>query len=135
MRDELTQTKIIKPMINIKNTSFSFCLAAISIMIIGSGCGKKESLDQKSDTSSSNPTKSSSKVYIVKAKVTGVDEPHGTLTIDHERMEGFMEAMEMPFVVEDRSIFKQVRVGSEGRFTIQVTSGNGIITGVEIHTQ
>lgn len=122
-------------MINIKNTFFPLCLAAMSIMLVGSGCGKKESSDQKSDTSSSNPVKPLSKEYTVRAKVTGVDESHGMLTIDHERMEGYMEAMEMPFMVEDRSIFKQVRIGFEGRFTIQVTNGNGTIIGVENYSQ
>ncbi len=67
------------------------------------------------------------------AKVTAINEPDSTLTIDHKKMDGFMDAMEMPYKVMDYSLLKKVHIGSQGHFTLKVSNGNGIIASIHIH--
>src|SRR5579872_1421528 len=73
------------------------------------------------------------KTYRVLAKVTAVDKANGTITIDHEGMEGFMDAMEMPYKVGDPSLFEKVRVGTEGHFTLHVVNDEGTIIAIHVH--
>ncbi|MDP4230566.1 MAG: copper-binding protein [Bacteroidota bacterium] len=74
------------------------------------------------------------KTYRVLAKVTAVDRSNGTITIDHERLMG-LDPMKMAFPVSDTSLLGRVRVGTEGHFTIQVSNGKGIITGIHVHAK
>ena len=73
------------------------------------------------------------KTYRVLAKVTAINKTEGTITIDHEKMEGFMNAMEMPYNVGDLSLLEKVAVGTEGHFTIRVVHGEGTITAIHVH--
>jgi Cu/Ag efflux protein CusF len=69
--------------------------------------------------------------FHVAATVTEVNPSKGKITLDHEKMEGYMEPMEMPFKVSNREVFAHVTVGFKGRFTIEVANGIGVIAGVE----
>ena len=71
--------------------------------------------------------------YRVLAKVTGIDKAEGMITIDHEKMDGFMDAMEMPYKVSDPSLCDRVKVGTEGHFTIRVVNGEGTIISIHVH--
>lgn len=73
------------------------------------------------------------RTYRVLAKVTAINKAEGIMTIDHEKMEGFMNAMEMPYKVIDPSLFQKVAVGSEGPFTIRIVDGEGTITAIHVH--
>lgn len=73
------------------------------------------------------------RTYRVLAKVTAIDKAEGTMTIDHEKMEGFMNAMEMPYKVGDPVLFERVTVGTEGHFTIRVVGGEGTIIAIHVH--
>jgi Cu/Ag efflux protein CusF len=75
------------------------------------------------------------KTYRVLAQITEIDEKNNSITIDHEKIEGYMGAMEMPYPVGDHSIFKKVKVGTKGHFIIKVTNGVAIITGVHVHEE
>ncbi len=78
------------------------------------------------------PPEDTSKIYTVFAKVTAISEADSTITIDHAKMEGFMEAMEMAYKA-DPSILKEVRVGTKGHFTLKVVDGEGVIISVHVH--
>jgi len=102
------------------------------------GCGKERSSENPQLDSASHPSTASDvpkkpeKIFIVKATVTEVDRDKNRLFINHERMEGYMEAMEMPFKVRNLSVFEKVKVGTKATFTIEVTDGIGVITDVTI---
>ncbi|HET9137020.1 MAG TPA: copper-binding protein [Candidatus Kapabacteria bacterium] len=125
-----------------KNQVFYVVMLAFAPMMLGS-CGKstkKETpaLDtgQVSQTpSAANSTKETEKIYTVFARVTAIDEKNGAITIDHEKIEGYMGAMEMPYAVANPAIFKEIKVGSKGHFTIRVREGNGEITSVHVHSK
>lgn len=69
------------------------------------------------------------------AKVIAINEADSTLTIDHKKIDGFMDAMVMPYKVVDYSLLKKVHIGSQGHFTLRVRNGNGIITGIHVHDE
>lgn len=57
-----------------------------------------------------------------------IDMARGEITIEHEKIEGFMEAMTMPFKVADPAMLKQVTVGKPVRFTLRVAGWEMTIT-------
>ena len=127
-------------------TFFYLSTLILAPIIFGSiGCSNTPKSDSQRDTTNTtvhnqvdgnrSPGIQTEKTYRVLAKVTAVSETDSTITIDHEKMEGFMEAMEMPYQVGDLSIFKKIRVGTKGHFTIKVVNGEGTITNVHIHNK
>lgn len=116
-----------------------FFLFAASAAIVS--CGRTERVqEQTADAvihspqgNSSEQKKTSGNTYRVFAKVTAVSETDSTITIDHPKIEGFMDAMEMPYQVSDYSLLKKVHAGSKGHFTLQVTESKVLITGIHIH--
>lgn len=60
------------------------------------------------------------KEYALKGTVRRVDAGAGEVTIAHQAMPGFMDAMTMPFTVADKSALGDVRPGDEveGRFLV-----------------
>jgi Cu/Ag efflux protein CusF len=131
-----------------------FYIAAVTVSILG-GCSKsaKEevpSSDTTHGSSTASPTpipekplaekkeveeKETGKTYTVWATVTAIDEKNNTLTINHEKMEGYMDAMEMPYAVANPAVFKEVRVGTKGHFSIRVRGEDGEITAVHVDSK
>ena len=52
------------------------------------------------------------------------------VNIDHEEIEGFMEAMEMFFPVKDTTLLETVQISDSVRFSLEVTEGNYVIVDV-----
>ncbi len=96
-------------------------------------CDKTPRSEQPNKDTIAVPTRSAEKSFEVRAKVTAISSRDNTITLDHEKMDGFMDAMKMPYRVTDPSLLKQVNVGAEGLFTIQIIEGEGIITAVPVH--
>ncbi|MEP7234151.1 MAG: copper-binding protein [Ignavibacteriota bacterium] len=128
-------------------TFYSFpTLIVALIAFVPTGCNSSPKSDEiKSNTihlsdhtqgdSTRSPAEQAVKTYRVLAKVTAISEADSTIAIDHERIEGYMAPMEMPYKVSDHSILKQVCVGTEGHFTIRVKDGQGTITHVHVHSK
>ena len=51
------------------------------------------------------------KVYHLRGKIVATDAAHGIVTIDHEAIPGFMEAMTMPYQLKDPSIISDLHPG------------------------
>src|SRR5512147_2202427 len=89
-----------------------FLAAAVSL----SSCSKKEEKAAAPDSTTVAPAPEPAKpdkVFNVLATVTEVDKDKGRITIDHEKMEGYMDAMEMPFKVTNPAVFDKVQVGTK----------------------
>jgi len=117
--------------------NYLILLIAFSTATLLLSCNKENSNKSvTNDTASSTvSTTTPDHIYTVKAVVTEVDEGKSRLFIDHEKMEGFMEAMVMPFKVNNPTVFTKVKPGTKGIFTIEVTNGIGIITDVNVESQ
>lgn len=96
-------------------------------------CDKTPRSEQPNKDTIAVPTRSAQKSFEVRAKVTAISSRDNTITLDHEKMEGFMDAMKMPFRVADPSLLNQVKVGVDGQFTIRIVEGEGIIYAVQVH--
>ncbi len=57
------------------------------------------------------------------------------LVIDHQKIEGFMDAMEMPFALESASLAKGLKVGDTVSFTLTEKVGEWPITKIEKHAE
>ena len=51
--------------------------------------------------------------------VVAVDAARGEVTLDHERMPGFMDAMTMTYTVAQPSLLDGIRVGEEVDFALE----------------
>ncbi len=61
--------------------------------------------------SSQSSTASSFKVYKLRGKVVSTNPATGEVTLDHEAIPGFMEAMTMPYKLKDPSILSELHPG------------------------
>src|SRR5205809_840492 len=76
-------------------------------------------------------TDSKEKVYDIKGKVVAVDAGKKEVTLDHEAIPGAMQAMEMPFKVEDAKILDGLKAGDQVEGKLKRTPGGDVIT--ELH--
>lgn len=79
----------------------SFLLAFVAV-----GCHSSSPSNQSQ--SEATPTY---KVYHLRGKVIGTNAAAGEVTLDHEAIPGFMEAMTMPYKLKDPSILSELHLG------------------------
>lgn len=58
------------------------------------------------------------KQYVLQGKVESVDVENKTLTVDHQKVEGWMEAMTMAYGVHDPAALKSVKAGDRIQATV-----------------
>ena len=73
------------------------------------------------------------KVYDIKGKVVAVDTEKKKVTLNHEDIPGYMQAMEMSFDVTDTKVLEGLKPGDQVRGKLKRTSGEPVIT--ELHKQ
>ena len=72
--------------------------------------------------SATNPTTTSSavKTYHLRGKIVSIDAASGVVTVDHEAIPGFMDAMTMPYKLKDANVAKQLHSGDSITATVLV---------------
>jgi Cu/Ag efflux protein CusF len=83
------------------------------------------------DTTPAESAAGEVKSYTFHGVVTAIDEANNMITVDHEKIGDYMEAMTMPFKVADPAILKEVKVGDSTHFTLRVAGDQALITKVE----
>ena len=73
------------------------------VLIAGCHSGKQ--------TSTQTATSSSYKMYRLRGKVVSTNAATGEVTLDHEAIPGFMDAMTMPYKLKDLSILSELHPG------------------------
>ena len=58
------------------------------------------------------------KAYTFNGKVEAINESAGSLKIDGEKVEGWMDAMTMDYKVDDAAVLKKVKVGDKISATV-----------------
>ena len=56
--------------------------------------------------------------HVLMGKVEVVNETGKSLTVNHQKVEGYMEAMTMPYKVDKPDVFKKVKVGDQIKATV-----------------
>jgi len=100
-------------------------LPLCSLFIFGlivSACGSKST--PTSTSTSNNPEASSAaQRYDVKGKVVSVDQANHKVTIAHEEIKGYMEAMTMPFTLLEDWVYPELKPGAQIQATLVVDQG------------
>src|SRR5262249_51136130 len=91
-------------------------LSAVAMLVLASAYGQQQQQARKS--------------YSFRGKVTEVDPSSKRLTIDGERVEGWMEAMTMAYAVDKDDVFSRVKAGD--RITATVYEGDLTLHDVRI---
>lgn len=89
-------------------------LATILLFVVGGAQSLAQPLGQ---SSTDRP-----RYFCGKGEVISVDEDKGGVTIKHQRIEGFMEAMTMHFKTEHAEVARGIEPGDSVRFTLKDTS-------------
>jgi protein SCO1/2 len=117
-----------------------FLPVIVAVALIPAACDSgKETADTASGTAgldsaaiaADSPANAEVRTYVVRGIPRKIDEAGGSVTIEHEEIKGFMDAMTMPFPVSDPALFKQMTVGQPIRFTLRVAGWEMQITKVE----
>jgi Cu/Ag efflux protein CusF len=69
------------------------------------------------------------KSFTFHGKVESIDVPSKSMTVDGDKVEGWMEAMSMKYAVDNADIFKTVKVGD----TIEATVYDGDYKLYKVH--
>ena len=77
------------------------------------------------------PAASDVKTYVFHGTPTKIDASAGTITIDHEKIDDFMEAMTTTIKVADPAILASAKVGKETHFTLRVAGSDMLVTKVQ----
>ncbi len=70
--------------------------------------------------------------YEVTGLVISVDAPHNTVLVSHEQIPGYMDAMTMPYRVEDPRILKALKPGETIEFTLVIGKTSSYISRVHV---
>jgi protein SCO1/2 len=84
-------------------------LLLVVVLAVLIGCGRQEKGENK-------PTN----YHHLKGQVVALDPASSLVTISHDKIPGFMEAMTMPFSIKDTALFRGVEVGDSVRGVVVV---------------
>src|SRR5262245_42059546 len=92
---------------------YLLCLVMV-FCVIFSACGSKSETPEAS---------SSAQRYTVKGKIVSTDKANHKVTIAHEEIKGYMDAMTMPFTLLDDWVYPELKTGSQIQATLVVDQG------------
>ena len=94
-----------------------FVLLLIGTLALG-GC-------QRRQQASENPASDSNyKIYKLRGKVVSINSATGEVTLNHEAIPGFMDAMTMPYKLKDTSIVTELHPGDVITADVLVSQGD-----------
>lgn len=70
--------------------------------------------------------------YQVTGMVLSVDAVHQSVLVSHDRIEGYMEAMTMPYRVDDPRVLKDLKPGAKIEFTLVVNRTSSYISNIHV---
>jgi protein SCO1/2 len=98
-------------------TGILFC-ASLIVCLIVSSCTSKSKAPEAS---------SAAQRYEIKGKVISADQAGHKVTIQHEDIKGYMEAMTMPFTLLDDWVYPELKTGAQIQATLVVDQGRSWI--------
>lgn len=88
--------------------------ALLIFCLVVSACSSKSTTPEASNAAQR---------YVVKGKVVSTDKANHKVTIAHEEIKGYMEAMTMPFTLLDDWVYPELKTGSQIQATLVVDQG------------
>jgi protein SCO1 len=90
---------------------------ALIAMTMSAGCHRQEGASESS-------AESSYKTYKLRGKVVATNPAAGEVTVNHEAIPGFMEAMTMPYKLKDPNILSELHPGDVLTADVLVSQGS-----------
>ena len=112
---------------------WAYAALALGALALGTapGCGKSPPSNTR--PAATQPTSApSSQIYKLTGVVRLVKPGDGLVTIRHDAIPGFMDAMTMPFTLKDRKWLDDVQVGDEVEGRLRVVCERGEVTDYEL---
>jgi len=81
-----------------------FATFALAALLLSTGCHSGAAGDGTAKPANV-------KIYKLRGKVISTDEAKGEVTLDHEAIPGFMEAMTMPYKLKDAGVIRELHPG------------------------
>lgn len=78
----------------------------------------------------STPTPAASRQFPLTGDVLAIKADRTEITVKHDEVKGFMDAMTMPFAVKDGSQLEAIAVGDRIAATLVVTAEESYLTGI-----
>ena len=101
-------------------------------LVAGAGCGGKAPRDGVAARAPSGGPSPRPRRIPSPGSYGEVEAKSGVVTIRHEAIPGFMDAMTMPFDVKDREVLDDLRPGDEVEGTLRVVSERGVVKDYEL---
>lgn len=89
------------------------------------GCRARDRSAPRSEDAPGTRQARTETTYALTGVVRRVDEKAGLVTIRHDAIPGFMEAMTMPFAIRDRSVLAELKPGDEVQGNLVVVKEGG----------
>jgi protein SCO1 len=93
-------------------------LLAILATMIGGGCRRQP------EAASTTAADSSYKIYKLRGKIVATSPATGEVTVNHEAIPGFMDAMTMPYKLKDANILSELHPGDVITADVLVSQGS-----------
>ena len=95
----------------------------LALLVLSFACAKRES--SAPPASAAAPASANAQRYDLRGVVRSVDREKREITVEHEEIPGFMDAMTMPFAVrDDPQVFEIVHAGDRIEATLVVDGGD-----------
>ena len=98
-------------------------MAALGLTLLCVACGGPSKHPAASQPAASQAQASEAKRYDLRGKVIAIDKPGKRVTVDHQAIPGFMEAMTMAYPVKDATALDGLSPGEEITATIVSSDG------------
>jgi protein SCO1/2 len=102
---------------------------AFAIVLIGSACGPASPPPASAPDFTTRP---GARRFPLAGRVVSVDRSTRQVTLAHDRVDGFMEAMTMPFLVRDEADLARLQAGDAVTATLVVDGARSWIEAVRI---
>lgn len=94
------------------------CLASLNILFTLSACQIQKPLPQQR--------------FDLRGKVVAVDKNEGTVTVAHQAVQGYMDAMTMSFFLKDKWAFKVLKPGQSVSATLVIEGDHSWLEGIAV---
>lgn len=113
---------------------YRFRVGALALLAVAvacaAGCGKEKTEGAPQGESSQRYTDTTIQHFTFHGTPVTIDTAALSVTLDHEKIEGYMDAMVMPFKVESPALLQRMTVGTRMLFTLRVANNTAVITDV-----
>lgn len=106
-------------------------IVALTLGIVCLGCGDRPAEHPMSNRETASRKMLGAETYNVTGRIMSVTPDRDFIMVRHDTIEGFMDAMTMPFHVVDTAIVSGVVAGDSVGFVIEVAGGEAVITSLE----